>query len=208
MTAVAIPAMPTPFIFGAMTGEMEALAAHLRQFTVRISTHDSRAGGVGAGIVWPTTAGALVVTNAHVVPPQRSGLIVATSSGVEAEARVLARDRERDLAALTIADPPGDWPAPATIGDARDLRVGEIVVAVGHPLGVDGAFSLGVVHAAPNATHRLICADIRLAPGNSGGPLATLDGDVIGVNCMIARGLGIAISARVAELFVREVTKT
>jgi serine protease Do len=87
------------------------------------------------------------------------------------------------------------------------LRVGEIVVALGHPLGVDGALSVGVVHAMPNGDDPLVRANIRLAPGNSGGPLATLDGEVIGVNCMIARGLGIAIPARVAEAFVREVLK-
>lgn len=205
MTALATPARPAPFGLGAMTDEMEALAARLRRVTVRIRTQDSHVGGVGAGIVWPDTTAALVVTNAHVVPAQHSRLIVETSSGIEAEARVVARDRERDLAALMIANPPDGWPAPATIGDARRLRVGEIVVALGHPLGVGGALSVGVVHAAPNADDRLVRADIRLAPGNSGGPLATLDGEVIGVNCMIAGGLGIAIPARAAELFIREV---
>jgi serine protease Do len=197
--------MPTPFALASLTGELEALAARLRDFTVRISTHDSRVGGVGAGIVWPTSTGAIVITNAHVVPPRHGGLAVETASGLEAEARVIARDLGRDLAALTIVDPPNEWPAPATIGDARRLRVGEIVVALGHPLGVGGALSVGVVHAGPNGDDQLVRADIRLAPGNSGGPLATLHGDVVGVNCMVARGLGIAIPARVAEQFVREV---
>ncbi|MFL5615470.1 MAG: S1C family serine protease [Gemmatimonadaceae bacterium] len=206
MTAFAIRS-PMSFGLGSLSGELEALSTRLRRFTVRISTQGSRVGGVGAGIVWGTTAGALVVTNAHVVPAQRSELVVQTSSGVEVKARVIARDRERDLAALMIVEPPDEWPAPATIGDARRLRVGEIVVALGHPLGVDGALSVGVVHAMPNGDDPLVRADIRLAPGNSGGPLATLDGEVIGVNCMIVRGLGIAIPAGVAEAFVREVLK-
>jgi serine protease Do len=56
----------------------------------------------------------------------------------------------------------------------------------------------------PNDDEELIRADVRLAPGNSGGPLATLDGVVIGINSMIARGLGIAVPSRLAERFVRE----
>lgn len=204
MTAAALNAMPAPFALAALTGELEELAARLRRFTVRINTHGARTGGVGAGIVWPTAAGAFVVTNAHVVPSGRSGLVVETSAGSEADARVVARDRDRDLAVLRLIDVPNAWPSPATIGDARLLRVGEIVVALGHPLGVGGALSVGVVHAVPNGDDQLVRADIRLAPGNSGGPLATLDGEVIGVNCMIARGLGIAIPARAADHFVRE----
>jgi serine protease Do len=84
------------------------------------------------------------------------------------------------------------------------LRVGEIVVAIGHPFGVFDSLSVGIVHATPKGDDGLVCADIRLAPGNSGGPLATLDGVLVGINCMIARGLGIAIPAHVADRFVRE----
>src|SRR4051794_22166348 len=206
MTALALSALPTSFALTALTSELEALADRLRRFTVRISTQDTRSGGVGAGIVWPTITSPLVVTNAHVVPGHRNGLVVETSSGIEVEARVIARDRKRDLAALTIVEPPDEWPAAARVGNVRRLRVGELVVALGHPHGIGGALSVGVVHAVPNGDDQLVRADIRLAPGNSGGPLATLDGEVIGVNCMIARGLGIAIPAPIAEQFVREVT--
>jgi serine protease Do len=93
----------------------------------------------------------------------------------------------------------------ATVGDARSLRTGEIVVALGHPFGVPGALSVGVVHAVPNGDDAWLRADIRLAPGNSGGPLATLDGAVLGINCMIARGLGIAIPSHIVDRFVNEV---
>src|SRR5256885_14879086 len=101
MTALAIPSQ-TAFALGSLTGELEALSTRLRRFTVRIRTQDSRVGGVGAGIVWGTTAGALVVTNAHVVPAQSSELVVQSSSGVEEKARVIACDRERDHSALML----------------------------------------------------------------------------------------------------------
>jgi len=198
--------------FGSFVGhlsiaaELETLATKLSLVTVRISSHGTRVDGVGAGILWPLDDRLSVVTNAHVVPSARgSGFLVESVAGRVANARVVARDRELDLALLALSEPPDEWPTPASIGDARTLRAGEIVVALGHPLGVDGAMSVGVLHAVPNADESLVRADIRLAPGNSGGPLATLDGTVVGVNSMIAGGLGIAIPAHVADRFAREV---
>jgi serine protease Do len=192
--------------FGASIAvELETLATKLSLVTVRISSHGMRVEGVGAGILWPADGRLTVVTNAHVVPPARgSGFLVESVTGRVANARVVARDRELDLALLTLSEQADEWPTPASIGDARALRAGEIVVALGHPMGVGGAISVGVLHAVPNGDESLIRADVRLAPGNSGGPLSTLDGTVVGVNCMIAGGLGIAIPAQVAERFVRE----
>jgi serine protease Do len=188
-----------------IAAELERLATKLSLVTVRISRHGMRVNGVGAGILWPADGRLSVVTNAHVVPSARgSGFLVESVTGRVANARVVARDRELDLALLTLSEPADEWPTPASIGDARSLRAGEIVVALGHPMGVGGAISVGVLHAVPNGDDSLLRADVRLAPGNSGGPLSTLDGTVVGVNCMIAGGLGIAIPAHVAERFVRE----
>ncbi|HEY2852942.1 MAG TPA: serine protease [Gemmatimonadaceae bacterium] len=194
-------------VHASLASELETLATQLSLVTVRISSHGTRADGIGAGILWPLDGRLIVVTNAHVVPPSRgSGFLIESVTGRVANARVVARDREVDLALLALSEPPDEWPAPASIGDARSLRAGEIVVALGHPLGVGGALSVGVLHAVPNGDDVLVRADIRLAPGNSGGPLATLDGSVVGVNCMIAGGLGIAIPAHVADRFAHEVS--
>jgi serine protease Do len=183
--------------------ELGALAEQLRRVTLRIHTSAARHDGVGAGVLWPAANRGIVLTNAHVVPERRRAAPrVEDADGRLADARVIARDEDLDLALLEIAEEPNDWP-PALIGDARTLRVGEIVVALGHPFGVDGALSLGVLQAVPNGDDAWVRADILLAPGNSGGPLATLDGAVIGINCMVARGLGIAVPAHVAEQFVR-----
>lgn len=189
----------------AFAHELEALATRLRTVTVRILTRSARYDAVGAGVLWPAGARRLVVTNAHVVRPNRGDVVgVESADGRVVEGAVVARDCELDLAAIVLPDAAGDWPAPAMLGDARAVRVGEIVVALGHPMGVGGALSFGVLHAKPNDEAAWLRADIRLAPGNSGGPLATLDGGVIGINCMVASGLGIAIPAHVVEGFVRE----
>jgi len=189
----------------AVAGELEALARQLRAVTVRIHTGNARFDAVGAGVLWRVGEHNVVVTNAHVVPPSRGDDVrVETVTGDVTEAAVVARSRELDLALLALSDIPGAWPPAATIGDAQSLRPGEIVVALGHPFGVPGALSVGVVHAVPNGDDGWLRADIRLAPGNSGGPLATLDGAVVGVNCMIARGLGISIPSHVATRFVDE----
>ena len=188
-----------------LTSELEMLADRLRRVTVRIATIRERFDGVGAGIIWPLERRRVVVTNAHVVPRRRgNALVVQLAGGSHVDAEVVARDTDLDLALLALDAVPDDWPAPATIGDARALRAGEIVVALGHPFGVGGALSVGVVHAAPKNEDAWVRADVHLAPGNSGGPLATLDGKIVGINSMIARGLGIAIPAHVADRFARE----
>ncbi len=95
------------------------------------------------------------------------------------------------------------------LGDPAALRPGDLVLALGHPLGVPGALSVGVLHSAfdppdgddPRAWIR---ADVRLAPGNSGGPLVDASGRVIGINTMIAHGLALAIPTPVVEHFVAD----
>jgi serine protease Do len=113
-------------------------------------------------------------------------------------ARLVARDVRRDLAALVVSD--AGLPA-AEIGDSGGLRVGELVVAVGNPLGLVRALTAGLVHATDG---RLIQADLRLAPGNSGGPLADARGRVVGLNAMIVGSLAVAVPSRAARRFVQE----
>jgi serine protease Do len=93
----------------------------------------------------------------------------------------------------------------ADIGDSDALRVGELVVAVGSPFGLAGAVTAGVIHAIPSrrpSGPRFIEADVRLAPGNSGGPLADSRGRVIGINARIAGGLALAVPSNVVTRFV------
>ena len=121
-------------------------------------------------------------------------------------ARVASRDPRRDLATLRIVVGDGAL-EPATPGDSTALRPGELVIAVGNPLGFAGALSTGVgaLHrtAAGMGGQSWIRADVRLAPGNSGGPLANAEGRVIGINTAIVNGLGVAVPAHTALDFLR-----
>ena len=208
MSAAALAAVITPG-HREIAHELETLTSRLRESTVRIHTSRGPFDGVGAGVIWRLTGnGVAVVTNYHVVPPSRGQEVsVEITGGRVVDGTVIARDRAHDLALIVVESEianVGRGLRAVTLADARSLRVGELVVAVGHPFGVPESLSVGVVHALPNGEDSPVQADIRLAPGNSGGPLATLDGAVVGINCMIARGLGIAIPAQVAERFVRE----
>ena len=175
-----------------LSADSIALADRLRQSTVQI--HSGRSSS-GSGVIWQ--ADGLIVTNAHVLSKQTATLELW--DGRILEAQVLRRNPYRDLATLKVAAT--GLPA-ATIGNSDRLRVGEWLFAVGNPLGTVGALTTGILHAAPRLGDRWIQADIRLAPGNSGGLLANAQGETIGINSMIVNGLGFAIPSRAVERFL------
>jgi serine protease Do len=147
-----------------------------------------------------------VITNAHVI--QEGPLAVESWEGNTVSASVLKIDRGRDLALLSA---PGLQAPSAQLGDSNALRAGTPVIAVGNPMGFVGAVSTGIVHAigpaAPISTSLWIHADVRLAPGNSGGPLADLQGQIVGINTMImAGGLALAIPSRAVQSFLTRIT--
>ncbi|MFL5583126.1 MAG: S1C family serine protease [Gemmatimonadaceae bacterium] len=183
--------------FAPLSADLSAAADALRRVTVQVTA--GRRGG-GAGVVWRPDG--LLVTNAHVVG-DAARVRVRLPDGREAEARVADRDDRADLAALQLDARGMDA---ARLGAAAALRPGELVLAFGHPLGVSDALAVGVVHGvsrrAPGAPPRWVRADVRLAPGNSGGPLADARGRVVGVNAMIARGLGVAVAAEAVVRFL------
>jgi serine protease Do len=91
------------------------------------------------------------------------------------------------------------------VGDSDRLRVGEFVLAVGNPLGLVGAVTTGIIHTLGSTQHQpWIQADVRLAPGNSGGALANAQGQVIGINTMIVNGCGFAIPSNVVQRFLND----
>ena len=176
-------------------GDLTAVAGRLRRVTVQVQ--GPRA-GMGAGVIWASDG--LIVTNAHVARSRRVGVVLP--AGGTHEARLVAWDPERDLAALAIDA--HDLPA-ADVGDSAVLRVGELVIAVGNPLGLAGAVTAGIIHAIVpqrSAGSSLIQADLGLAPGNSGGPLADAGGRVIGVNAMVAGGLALAVPSNLVRRFL------
>jgi serine protease Do len=191
--------MITAAVLASMEHELADVARRLRRATVEVYTPGARSGGTG--VVWD--AAGLVATNAHVVWSPR--MTVRSSTGLELAATVVARDPRIDLALLVA---PGlDSPA-APRGAPDTLRPGNVLLALGSPFGIPGALSVGVLHELVREDHasgagvRWLCADVRLAPGNSGGPLATITGDVVGINTMIVGGLGLAIPSSIVERFV------
>jgi len=174
------------------------VAERLRRSTVQVFSGGRRGGG--SGVVW--SADGVILTNAHVA--RSSEPEVELWDGRRFKAQVTARDPRRDVAALRVAAAELEAAAP---GNSDALRPGELVIAIGSPLGFAGALSTGVVHSIgplPGmGRQNWIRADVQLAPGNSGGPLANASGEVIGINTAIVNGLGVAVPANAAVGFLR-----
>lgn len=178
-----------------------ALAEQVQGSVVAVRTP----GGGGAGVVWRSDG--VIITNHHVVPGQRAAVTLAT--GESLVAAVVARDPMSDLAVLQL---PSVNLTAARIGNAHALRAGDLVLAVGHPFGIQGAVSMGVVSAAlasPRSGHQreLLRADVQLSPGNSGGPLVDARGAVVGINSMFVGGLALAVPSFLAELLLEAMSR-
>jgi len=151
---------------------------------------------LGSAVVF--TADGFLLTNAHVVG-RAAGGTATFSEGTTAAFQVVGADPLSDLAVLRAT---GATPEPAELGEADGLRVGQLVVAVGNPLGLAGSVTAGVVSALgrslPVGEHGLIedviQTDAALNPGNSGGALADAQARVVGINTAVAgAGLGLAV---------------
>jgi S1-C subfamily serine protease len=178
----------------------------------------SRADGAGTGTAWLFDANGHLVTNQHVIA---GGTDVALRVGENelVPVEVVGQDPSTDLAVLK-ADPQAlDGRDPLRLADASDVFVGQRVVAIGNPFGLEGTVTTGIVSArarvlqAPNGypITNAIQTDAAINPGNSGGPLVDLEGRVIGVNSQIATGgaeqsagIGFAVPVDTVEEVTRE----
>ncbi len=167
------------------------IAERLRRSTVQL--HLEQRGGSGSGVVWSRDG--LILTNAHVA--RGTGAQVELWDGRRFDARVVAREPWRDLATMRIS---AAGLEAAIAGDSGAVRPGELVIAIGNPLGFAGALSTGTVHSVARGWIR---ANVRLLPGNSGGPLANARGEVVGINTAVVDGIGMAIPVNAALEFVR-----
>lgn len=168
--------------------------------------------GYGSGFI---VAPGYIVTNAHVVKGV-SKLSVVFSDGYERSAKIIALDTSRDLALLKTSE----HGTPIKLGDSNKLEVGEIVLAVGSPLGLlENSVTMGVISALGRTIsdreqrvflEDVIQTDAAINPGNSGGPLLNLDGEAIGVTTAIipvAQGIGFAIPINTVKKFIEMVNK-
>ncbi|HEX4132385.1 MAG TPA: trypsin-like peptidase domain-containing protein [Pirellulales bacterium] len=167
--------------------------------------------GRGSGSGFIITPDGFAITNSHVVAG-RTRLAATTSDGDEMDVEVIGDDPATDLALLRLAA--RDLPA-AKLGDSRGLRVGQLVIAMGSPLGLHSTVSTGIVSALGRNMRgqdgRLIDSVVQhtapINPGNSGGPLVDSRGSVVGVNTAIiafAQGLGFAVPSETVQWVVTE----
>jgi len=167
--------------------------------------------GLGSGFIYDPSG--LLLTNAHVVEGS-SRVMVGLSDGRRVEGTVVGADRVTDLAVVRLSG--GGWPV-APLGNSEALQVGDWVIAVGNPFGLDQTVTLGIVSSLNRNAAKLGITDKRLEliqtdaainPGNSGGPLLDADGAVVGINTLVrsgpGAGLGFAIPINRARAIAQQ----
>jgi S1-C subfamily serine protease len=213
-TALAVP--------GAVVDEQSVLInlyARVNPAVVNITDYTSHQGqilptGQGSGFVYDTSGH--IITNEHVVLDSEQ-LEVTFSDGTVAVATIVGEDLNSDLAVVKVDNLP-DGVAPLPLGNLDKVAVGQTVVAIGNPFGLEGTLTRGIVSALGRTIPALtqfsiplsIQTDAAINPGNSGGPLLNLQGEVIGVNAQIETGstntansgVGFAVPVNIIKLVV------
>ena len=238
-TTVAAPvassaAAPQPTV-GAVTGggdsAVEQVANSALPSVVAITVLNGQTGDTGSGVI--LSADGLILTNNHVIAAGATGgtITVSFNDGTNVKAAIVGRDPVTDLAVLKVAGKTGL--KAATLGNSDAVEVGQTVVAVGSPLGLNGTVTTGIISALnrpvtssgetstdQTTTVNAMQTDAPINPGNSGGPLLNLSGQVIGINSSIAAlpsssdsqsgsiGLGFAIPINQITPIVKELETT
>ncbi|MEW6405391.1 MAG: trypsin-like peptidase domain-containing protein [Chloroflexota bacterium] len=201
--------------------QLVSLYEHVSPGIVAIQVTSDTGGSLGSGFVYDTLGH--VVTNFHVVEGART-VEVDFMSGFKTYGTVIGSDTDSDLAIIKV-DAPAEELHPLPLGDSQTLKVGQTVIAIGNPFGLNGTMTVGIVsalgrtldsaHETPDGSFftagDIIQTDAAINPGNSGGPLFNLNGEVIGVNRAIRTtnftdtgepvnsGIGFAISINVVK---------
>src|SRR6202140_1177660 len=211
----AAPSASDTELLDAYSHAVTSVADTVGPAVVRVETRSAngRSGGVGSGVV--IAPDGLVLTNSHVVAGTKEVRLL-DAEGQVMEARLLGEDPDTDLALLR-AGSARDLPH-AALGDSKKLRRGQLVVAIGNPLGFESTATPGVISALGRSLRArngrliedVIQTDAALNPGNSGGPLVSSRGQVIGINTAVimgAQGICFAVASNTAQFVLSELIK-
>jgi 2-alkenal reductase len=232
-TAVVVAPTPAPILVSSQTlNQQDALSSlytNVSPGIVLIQVFTAQGGALGTG--WVFDDQGHIVTNAHVVEGQQK-IEVDFTSGYKTYATVVGTDLDSDLAVIKV-DAPAAELHPLSLGDSKLLKVGQSVIAIGNPFGLNGTMTLGIVSALGRTESGnrvasgggnftvadMIQTDAAINPGNSGGPLLNLNGEVVGVNRSVyvnvsansseptSSGLGFAIPANLIKRVVPALIK-
>ena len=195
LPVVAIPTVAPILVSSESTSQQQALTSLYQNVLpgiVAIQVTTAQGGSLGTGVVFDNQG--YIMTNEHVVNGQQS-IEVDFSSGFKATAQLVGVDTDSDLAVIKV-DAPASEIHPVPLGNSKILNVGQSVVAIGNPFGLNGSMTLGIISALGRTQDSnrsvagggsfsvadMIQTDAAINPGNSGGPLFNLSGEVIGIN--------------------------
>jgi S1-C subfamily serine protease len=199
----------------AVSTGIAALVDRVGPAVVRVETARTgrRSGGIGSGVI--ISPDGLVLTNSHVIHGHHEARLVDTE-GRSLEARLIGEDRDTDLALLRVTS--ARRLVSAVLGDSKELRRGQFVVAIGNPLGFEFTVTSGVVSALGRSLRAsngrliddVVQTDAALNPGNSGGPLVSTRGEVVGINTAViagAQGICFAVASNTAKFVLGELIR-